>query len=165
MLTLTNHFWRLALGSLIRRFNGATRCLVTLLRSPSPAGASRLAKRGRLDSFSLREKVAAGRMRVNHTNTSLAQAHRAIVASLDESLHPVGQPLAVGAQEHSGGVCRHIAGWRLPLGQGGWRVFRLSERVRGAARQLQEPGRIALSVVPDGAVEWALPGSRPAVVS
>ena len=40
-----------------------------------------------------------------------------------------------------------------------------AERVRGAVRQLHEPGRIALSVVPDGAVERALPGSRPAVVS
>ena len=40
-----------------------------------------------------------------------------------------------------------------------------AERVRDAVRQLQEPGRIALSVVPDGAVERALPGSRPAVVS
>lgn len=40
-----------------------------------------------------------------------------------------------------------------------------AERVRGAVRQLREPGRIALSVVPDGAVERALPGSRPAVVS
>jgi len=40
-----------------------------------------------------------------------------------------------------------------------------AERVRGAVRRLHEPGRIALSVVPDGAVERALPGSRPAVVS
>jgi hypothetical protein len=51
-----------------------------------------------LVSFSLREKVAAARMRVNHTNTSLAQAHRAVVAGLDELLHLVGERLAVGAQ-------------------------------------------------------------------
>ena len=51
-----------------------------------------------LVSFSLREKVAEGGMRVNHTNTSLAQAHRAVVAGLDELLHLVGERLTVGAQ-------------------------------------------------------------------
>ena len=38
-------------------------------------------------------------------------------------------------------------------------------QVAGLARRLQEPGRVALSVVPAGAADRALPGSRPAVVS
>jgi len=40
-----------------------------------------------------------------------------------------------------------------------------AEQVSSLARRLREPGRIALSVVPTGAAERALPGSRPAVAS
>jgi zinc protease len=40
-----------------------------------------------------------------------------------------------------------------------------AEQVSSLARQLVEPGRIALSVVPNGEAARALPGSRPAVAS
>ncbi len=40
-----------------------------------------------------------------------------------------------------------------------------AERVAGLVRQMGEPGRVALSVVPAGAADRALPGSHPAVVS
>ena len=50
-------------------FGLAGEVLIVVLRSPSPppspAGRGRVAKRVPLDSFSLREKVAGGRMRVN----------------------------------------------------------------------------------------------------
>ncbi|MDA1094697.1 MAG: pitrilysin family protein [Acidobacteria bacterium] len=38
-------------------------------------------------------------------------------------------------------------------------------QVAGLAQRLREPGRVALSVVPAGSADRALPGSRPAVVS
>ena len=47
---------------------------LAVLRSPSPAGKRRLAKRVPLDSFSLREKVAAGRMRVKTLGRYFANA-------------------------------------------------------------------------------------------
>ncbi|MBL4641696.1 MAG: hypothetical protein JKX86_07725 [Verrucomicrobiales bacterium] len=53
------------LTSLLRRFGSLPRCLAVILRSPSPAGRGSLAKRAALGAFSLREKVAEGRMRVS----------------------------------------------------------------------------------------------------
>ena len=62
---------------------------LAVLRSPSPAGKRRLAKRVPLDSFSLREKVAGGRMRVRGQMV-FCNAH-CLIAGLISGLNTVFQ--------------------------------------------------------------------------
>ena len=57
-----------------RQFKSVPRAPLAVLRSPSPSGKRRLAKRVPLDSFSLREKMAAGRMSVKTLGRYFANA-------------------------------------------------------------------------------------------
>ena len=82
--------------NLIQRFNGMLNLLEDDERSPSPARRGSLAKLGPLDSFSLRGKVAAGRMRVKTTGCFLGE-ERSWITGLITSL-----TLAIGLCACSG---------------------------------------------------------------